>query len=104
MTVTVKLCTIPPIVQIVSMNLRWIMILLIIAQIADKLWIGAVKMENKTELKPCPFCGGKARLRKESHREYAATYSVTCQDCFVKTRSYSFDDKAIDTWNRRTDK
>ena len=38
-------------------------------------------IEKQIELKPCPFCGGKA---------------VT-HDCGV------FEDEAINAWNRRTD-
>lgn len=56
-----------------------------------------------TELKPCPFCGGKA--------EFCATcmdYAfVKCRECGAKTDNiaisyeYSAKDVAIEAWNRR---
>lgn len=60
-------------------------------------------MKNKTELKSCPFCGGKARLCKQGHREYGPTYSVECVDCFITTRPYAFTNRAVEDWNRRTE-
>lgn len=54
------------------------------------------------ELKPCPFCGGKANLVKD---ELYKGFYVTCDnyDCFieVKTNSYHYKRLAISEWNRR---
>lgn len=33
-------------------------------------------MQDKIELKPCPFCGGKAKLERS-----ATAVAVACEDC-----------------------
>lgn len=60
----------------------------------------------KLELKPCPFCGGKGKIKNEilwgSHRSY-----VRCEKCFCKTDdiiispSYCAEEKAAERWNMR---
>ena len=59
--------------------------------------------EPETELKPCPFCGGKGILSFETQG-----YSfVVCEGCGCMTqkvwvdRTYSSDEKAKEAWNRR---
>lgn len=62
-------------------------------------------MENKRELKPCPFCGGKARIEDIS-TEDEKYYMMQCtnDECGA---SACFGDhstsksKAIAAWNRR---
>ena len=49
------------------------------------------------KLVPCPFCGGDAKLRKSDFGFY-----VICEDCMVVTQTYSTDDDAISTWNKRS--
>ena len=56
------------------------------------------------ELKPCPFCGGEARLRKDEYRNFW----VECKNCLCGTSfasGSSPDEKLIETviqdWNRR---
>jgi Lar family restriction alleviation protein len=62
------------------------------------------------ELKPCPFCGGRADLithsfwneKKQAHTD--KTYSIKCFICL--TESYLFyetEQIAIEAWNRRAD-
>ncbi len=68
-------------------------------------------------LKPCPFCGGKAELKqyKMWHDDHGYKdcyeYFVACEKC--KVRQLSFDTlrekddvtaikKAIEAWNRRS--
>lgn len=59
-----------------------------------------------TELKPCPFCGGKAKL---DHGRIGITETsyVRCEKCWSKGQSitesvrYSSDAEAIKAWNRR---
>lgn len=57
-------------------------------------------MEERSELKPCPFCGKKARLQR-----IGKSYYVTCDGSYCKikptTWAYSVKEKAIEEWNRR---
>lgn len=60
------------------------------------------------ELKPCPFCGGKAVYRKKSG-DYGYTpdiHLVECTRCDAEIRATSLDykdlkDVVVDKWNRR---
>lgn len=57
------------------------------------------------ELKPCPFCGGEARLFVNGG------VRVICSKCYVGTRiltdSMEYESSAVETvveeWNRRAD-
>lgn len=51
------------------------------------------------ELKPCPFCGGEARVKSFPHN-----YAVYCEICGATTQKYApTKEMAIKAWNRRTD-
>lgn len=50
------------------------------------------------KLKPCPFCGGKAKLFED--KDYQI-YSVTCTECDAGTNAYGIEQDAIDAWNGR---
>lgn len=60
------------------------------------------------ELKPCPFCGGKAELKKETVWTRTEVY-VKCTECWAMTKSvmadaeYCANDKAAEMWNRRAE-
>ena len=61
------------------------------------------------ELKPCPFCGGEAKIKcGEIVNRYNTAvyrhYHVECMSCGVDTRNFDTDDEAIEAWNRRTDR
>lgn len=57
------------------------------------------------ELKPCPFCGGKARLFASSG------VRVICTKCYASTKSltdklecsYNVVEMVIEAWNRRAE-
>lgn len=49
------------------------------------------------QLKPCPFCGGKAELRC-----FMNFFWVKCIKCEVSTDAKPSLEKTIKAWNRRT--
>ena len=49
------------------------------------------------ELKPCPFCGGKATERHECLNGVF----VQCNKCGVSTNIFSSQDAATRGWNKR---
>lgn len=65
------------------------------------------------ELKPCPFCGCEAILKKDRESDANVLYDVAfvkCPKCGCRTRSFITDgyygattteQDAIDAWNRR---
>ena len=55
---------------------------------------------EKTELKPCPFCGGEAELQPEGLT--ACGYWVKCSECGIEqSETCEFAEDAIEVWNRR---
>lgn len=47
------------------------------------------------ELKPCPNCGGQAKVHKKCNKFY-----VECDgDCWTQTRKYSYKEDAVKEWN-----
>ena len=57
------------------------------------------------KLKPCPFCGGEAKI---VHGELGRNGSrVICKNCYCSTdfvsisTRYSCDEKAAEAWNKR---
>ena len=55
------------------------------------------------ELKPCPFCGGKAWLNGTiMWSDLSKRFSVFCCECRVETpRTSHTKEEAIEAWNRR---
>lgn len=53
----------------------------------------------ETELKPCPFCGGRA-CPSDSYDE-DARWLVLCLRCRNGTAFYVIKERAIDAWNTR---
>lgn len=59
-----------------------------------------------TELKPCPFCGGKAVLHKGRGVGVWHVAYVRCSGCGIRTQEWRGEDSdviyaPIDEWNRR---
>ena len=54
------------------------------------------------ELKPCPFCGGKAQIEKNED-----FVDVSCKDMFCRgwtsCLEYKTKQQAIEAWNRRAE-
>jgi len=63
------------------------------------------------ELKPCPFCGGKANIRYGHDIDNNITYAVVCESCGTgifraKAEEWEWDaynspNEAAEEWNRR---
>lgn len=54
----------------------------------------------KSELLPCPFCGGEARTHYVKGYEL---WEVSCGQCGVELSSYLSEADAINAWNRRAE-
>lgn len=65
-----------------------------------------------TELKPCPFCGGEAKVT--AYKTYIASftiakkYYVCCSKNFNHSRQedplgFLSSEEAVEAWNRRTE-
>ena len=54
------------------------------------------------QLKPCPFCGGKARLLTWDI-DFKNCYIVCCRKCEVKpsTATHTNIEYAVKAWNKR---
>lgn len=56
-------------------------------------------MENKTGLRPCPFCGGHGvKVLELLHR---GVYYALCDICNAATRCFDTPKNAAEAWNRR---
>lgn len=59
------------------------------------------------KLKPCPFCGGEAEVKKKEFGDNTGYAFITCKSCeastkrFTKSLDYSAVYEAIKSWNRR---
>jgi len=62
---------------------------------------------KKIELKVCPFCGGKAKMKEYSHTDGSKEYTVECalefKFCPVIPISWPYDteEEVAEVWNRR---
>ena len=65
-----------------------------------------IMFKEKTKLKRCPFCGGKAKFETEG-RYYAVYVSVKCSKCNAQTVAlhasinYSAREEVVKLWNER---
>ena len=65
-----------------------------------------IKLErsiNMEELKPCPFCGGKAAIQQDWSPFFTATTYVGCLDCAASATYCEKREDAIEAWNGRAE-
>jgi Lar family restriction alleviation protein len=55
---------------------------------------------KEVELKPCPFCGSKAKLHSNADRHVILCSKEDCHAAFV-ARSFESEEDAIAAWNKR---
>ena len=62
------------------------------------------------ELKPCPFCGGTAKIKTHSFFNSKEdcfadhSYGIRCSCCFAESyQFYTTEERAIEAWNRRAE-
>ena len=53
------------------------------------------------ELKPCPFCGGKASIMRYSY--ITKEHYCFCTSCKVRMPNSLTREEAIERWNRRAE-
>lgn len=53
------------------------------------------------ELKPCPFCGGKAQKAPIAAEWWTTYWGVQCANCGCESPGYIDYNKAVEVWNRR---
>jgi len=54
-----------------------------------------------TDLKTCPFCGGKARVFRNWYLSNKEKWQVICKECRIETPFYVLKLHAIFHWNKR---
>lgn len=65
------------------------------------------RMENQIELKPCPFCGGKATMMHGAWtgtvmiRYFYMYYYGLCEKCGARAEANVDMGAAANAWNRR---
>ena len=60
-----------------------------------------------SDLKPCPFCGGEARLTysTDNHRKpYVTCDTPRCPGCNTYQWHYNTESEAIEAWNHRAER
>lgn len=53
------------------------------------------------ELKSCPFCGGKAKIRGEKYWRPRVSRNVICTKCFSCSGWFDTEEEAVEAWDRR---
>ena len=64
----------------------------------NTLWVDSITVSPRTDLKPCPFCGGEAQLKEDKRLNM---WYVTCPSCKVETDVDKTQEKPIAVWNKR---
>lgn len=61
--------------------------------------------KRKSELLPCPFCGGKAFISARlPYFGETVTVAIVCEDCNASSKHKIKKEDAIKAWNTRTPK
>ena len=58
---------------------------------------------DKPELKPCPFCGGKAIFTSIETNYFATRCFVICDNCHASSKRCKNKEEAAEAWNRRAE-
>ena len=61
----------------------------------------AILNAGKEKLKPCPFCGGEAKLYSRAIDWLLSEHLVRCKKCHCETDVYDTKEEATEAWNRR---
>jgi Lar family restriction alleviation protein len=61
--------------------------------------LSAVRVEPVVSLRPCPFCGGSARLISDGGSGIGSC--VACNKCHISTDDLDDDAAAAKLWNTR---
>ena len=56
---------------------------------------------SEEKLKPCPFCGGEAKLYSRAVDWLLSEHVVRCKKCHCMTDTYDTKVETIEAWNRR---
>lgn len=54
------------------------------------------------KLKPCPFCGGEAKIERIAEEQETLYYAM-CICCCATNGAYHSKEKAAAAWNRRAE-
>ena len=68
------------------------------AEAWNKAWDEIAAKQTKLELKPCPFCGGKAEVIGSG--KYS-DYLAKCSSCGATSEYKSTPEEAAEAWNKR---
>ena len=58
---------------------------------------------TEPKLKPCPFCGGEARVTGSESLGTVNYYYAYCMECNARTDDCADRQSAIEAWNRRVE-
>lgn len=57
-----------------------------------------------SDLKPCPFCGGKAEMLTAESMNGGYLFGIMCNDCRSRGDVYDTEAEAIAAWNSRAER